>query len=283
MIEKKREALIGENAKRPTVTSRGHAAPRGVVTEKPKNFSASWKRLIQYAKPQMPAAVIALAFAAIGSILSLLGPSQISAMTNAIQKGLTAEMDLGLITKLGIALIVLYLLSWLMGFLQHFIMATVSQRISQRLRTDITNKTNRMPLKYFDTMPFGDILSRITNDIDTIGQSLNLSIAQLVTSVTMFLGSMLMMFLTNWLLALTAIGASVLGFFLMTVIMRFSQKHFNRQQRHLGAINGHVEEIYSGHEIVKAFNAEAQNKEEFKRINRHLRDSVFKSTSLSHT
>ena len=149
------------------------------------------------------------------------------------------------------------------------------------MRTDITNKTNRLPLRYFDSTPFGDILSRITNDIDTIERTLNLSIAQFITSIALFFGSAAMMFLTNWIMALTAILASFLGFFMMSAIMKKSQLHFNRQQRHLGAINGHVEEIYAGHNIVKAYNYEKDSKEEFSRINRHLRDSAFKSTALS--
>ena len=168
-----------------------------------------------------------------------------------------------------------------MNFVQHFIMATVAPTVSSRMRTDITNKTNRLPLRYFDSTPFGDILSRITNDIDTIERTLNLSIAQFITSIALFFGSALMMFLTNWIMALTAIFASFLGFFMMSAIMKKSQLHFNRQQRHLGAINGHVEEIYAGHNIVKAYNYEKDSKEEFSRINRHLRDSVFKSTALS--
>ncbi|MBR1534268.1 MAG: ABC transporter ATP-binding protein [Ruminococcus sp.] len=252
-----------------------------MVTEKPKNFKESWGKMIRYSRPEMPAIVIAMICALIGTIIALVGPGQIQKITDLITEGIMGSIDLDAVTATATFLLTLYGISWIMNFTQHFIMATVSQKISQRLRTDITNKTNRMPLKYFDSTPFGDILSRITNDIDTIGQTLNLSIAQLITSVALFLGSAVMMFITNYILALTAIGASVLGFILMSIIMSKSQKHFNRQQRHLGAINGHVEEIYTGHNIVKAYNAEKTTKEEFSRINRHLRDSVFKATALS--
>ena len=291
MIEKKKEALIGENAKKPVPTRRGPGGPGAVVTEKPKNFRQSWGDMIRYAKPQLPWVIIALVCATVGTVIALIGPGQIQKITDLITAGLPSPeamlsgaspaVDIDAVTATCLFLMILYGISWVMNFTQHFIMATVSQKISQRFRTDITNKTNRMPLRYFDATPFGDILSRITNDIDTIGQTLNLSIAQLVTSVTLFFGSILMMFITNYILAFTAIAASVLGFILMSVIMGKSQKHFDRQQRHLGAINGHVEEIYAGHNIVKAYNAETETKEEFSRINRHLRDSVFKSTALS--
>ena len=279
-IKKSRETLIGADSKRPQA-QKGMGGPRGVITESSDNFGASWKNLLSYAKPQMVAIVIAMLCAVIGTVISLIGPKQIQKITDLITAGVTGSIDLDAVTATVTFLLILYGISWLMNFLQHFIMATVAPTISNRMRTDITDKTNRMPLKYFDSTSFGDILSRITNDIDTIERTLNLSIAQFITSIALFIGSAVMMFITNWILALTAIVASILGFFLMSVIMKRSQLHFNRQQRHLGAINGHVEEIYAGHNIVKAYNYEKESKEEFSRINRHLRDSVFKSTALS--
>lgn len=279
-IKKSRETLIGAGSKRPQA-QKGMGGPRGVITESSDNFGASWKNLLSYAKPQMVGIVIAMVCAVIGTVISLIGPKQIQKITDLITAGVTGSIDLDAVTATVSFLLILYGISWLMNFLQHFIMATVAPTVSNRMRTDISDKTNRMPLKYFDSTSFGDILSRITNDIDTIERTLNLSIAQFITSIALFIGSAVMMFITNWILALTAIVASVLGFFLMSVIMKRSQLHFNRQQRHLGAINGHVEEIYSGHNIVKAYNYEKESKEEFSRINRHLRDSVFKSTALS--
>ncbi len=279
-IKKNREALIGADAKRPQAR-KGFGGPRGVVTEKSDNFGGAWKKMIAYAKPQVPATVIAMTCAVIGTVIALIGPKQIQKITDLITRGITGSIDLDAVTATCTFLLILYGVSWVMNFVQHFIMATVAPTISRRMRTDITEKTNRMPLRYFDATPFGDILSRITNDIDTIERTLNLSIAQFITSIALFFGSAAMMFITNWVLALTAIGASLLGFVLMSVIMKRSQLHFNRQQRHLGAINGHVEEIYAGHNIVKAYNYEKDSKEEFSRINRHLRDSAFKSTTLS--
>ena len=280
VIKKEHESLIGVSSKRPQA-QRGIGGPKGVVTEKPKNFKTSWQKMISFAKPQMPLAVIGLVCAAVGTVVSLIGPRYISQITDLITQGLTGEMQIDEISGVCGFLFLLYGVSWVMGFVQNFMMATFSQRIAQRMRTDITRKTNRMPLKYFDSTPFGDILSRITNDIDTIERSLNMAIGQLVTSVTLFFGSLFMMLITNIWMTLTAAAATALGFFLMSLIMKKSQKHFNRQQRHLGAINGHVEEIYTGHNIVKAYNAEEENEEEFARINRHLKDSVFKATSLS--
>ncbi len=279
-IKKEREALIGVNAKQPQVR-KGMGGPRGVVTEKSDSFGAAWKELLSYAKPQLPAIIIAMTCAVIGTIIALIGPKQIQKITDLITQGIAGTIDLDAVTATCTFLLILYGISWLMNFVQHFIMATVAPTISRRMRTDITDKTNRLPLKYFDATPFGDILSRITNDIDTIERTMNLSIAQFITSIALFVGSALMMFLTNWILAVTAIGASIIGFVFMSVIMKHSQLHFNRQQRHLGAINGHVEEIYAGHNIVKAYNYEKDSKEEFSRINRHLRDSAFKSTTLS--
>ena len=279
--KKKREEFIGSGSKRPTGNNHGPGSNRALVTETPKNFGRSWGRMLSYSRPELPAIIIAMLFALIGTVIALIGPGQIQKITDYITAGMMTGIDLDGLTRTCTLLIILYGVSWVMNFSQHFIMATVSQKISRRFRTDITEKTNRMPLKYFDSTPFGDILSRITNDIDTIGMTLNLSIAQMITSIALFLGSMVMMFVTNYILAFTAIIASLLGFFLMSIIMKKSQLHFNRQQRHLGAINGHVEEIYSGHNIVKAYNAEASTKEEFDRINRHLRDSVFKATALS--
>ena len=279
-IKKEREALIGVNAKQPQA-HKGIGGPRGVVTEKSDNFGAAWKEMLSYAKPQLPAIIIAMTCAVIGTIIALIGPKQIQKITDLITQGIAWTIDLDAVTATCTFLLILYGISWLMNFVQHFIMATVAPTISRRMRTDITDKTNRMSLKFFDATPFGDILSRITNDIDTIERTMNLSIAQFITSIALFIGSALMMFLTNWILAVTAIGASILGFVFMSVIMKHSQLHFNRQQRHLGAINGHVEEIYTGHNIVKAYNYEKDSKEEFSRINRHLRDSAFKSTTLS--
>jgi ATP-binding cassette subfamily B protein len=160
-------------------------------------------------------------------------------------------------------------------------MATITQRISKSLRTGISKKINRLPLKYFDSTSYGDVLSRVTNDIDTIGQPLNQSIGGLIHGVVLFLGSMIMMFVTNPVMALTAIGSTVIGFLMMMLIVTKSQKYFLRQQQALGAMNGHVEETYAGHNVVKAYNGEEQAKVKFTEINDKLYENAWKSQFLS--
>ena len=160
-------------------------------------------------------------------------------------------------------------------------MATVTNKMTKRMRTDIAHKINRLPLKYLDSRSYGDILSRVTNDVDLIGQTLNNSLSTLVGSITLFIGSLIMMFVTNWIMALTAIASTIIGFGLMSVIMSKSQKYFTQQQNSLGAINGHIEEIYSGHNVVKAYNGEKGAKQTFDNINKQLYTSAWKSQFLS--
>ncbi len=279
MIEKKKTD-VGANIKGP-IRHKG-AGPGGkFVGEKPKDFKKTWAKLIRYSKRFIKPVVIALVCAVLATFISLAGPSILSKITDIITSGLLTGIDESSVVRLCIIMFVLYGISWVLVFSQNYIMSTVTQKLSFKLRKDIVEKTNRMPLKYFDSTAYGDVLSRITNDIDTIGMTLNQSIGQLVTSITLFMGSLVMMFVTNYIMALTAIVSSVIGFLLISVIMKHSQKHFSRQQRHLGAMGGHVEEIFSGQIIVKTYNAQESSMQEFERINRHLRDSVFKSMSLS--
>lgn len=279
MIEKKK-TIVGADMKKPPIGHRG--GPGGKFNgEKPTNFKKALSELMQYSKSLVPPVIIAVVCAIIGTIIALTGPKVLQKITEIITQGLASTIDVKLVTSYCVFMMVLYGISWVLTFSQNYIMATVTQKLSKRLRTDITEKTNRLPLNYFDTTSYGDVLSRITNDIDTIGMTLNQSIGMLVSSITMFFGSLFMMFITNYIMAFTAVGACILGFVLMSIIMKHSQKHFSRQQRHLGAINGHVEEIYTGHIVVKSFNAEKAAKEDFERINHHLRDSSFKASALS--
>lgn len=282
MIEKKK-TMVGENMKKVPVSHRGGHGPGSnkFHGEKPSDFKATWGKLIKYSKNHIPAVIVAIVFAMIATIVSLVGPNILSRITDLITQGIMTTVDTGAVTKLCVFMVVLYALSWVLNFSQHYIMATVTQKLSKRLRTDIVEKTNRLPFCYFDKVSYGDVLSRITNDVDTIGMTLNQSIGMLVSNVTLFVGSLFMMFITNYIMAFTAVMTSILGFMFMSLIMKHSQKHFSRQQRHLGAINGHVEEIYSGHLVVKAFNAQKSSKKDFERINRHLRDSSFKASALS--
>lgn len=257
----------------------GHG--KGMPGEKPKDFKASIGKLIAYSGKYLWALGISLVFAFIGSVLTIIGPDYIKKMTSLIQEGIMGEMNLAAIGRVGWILVVIYVISALFSYGQSFIMATVTQIISKNLRRDISAKINHLPLKYFDSTTLGDILSRVTNDVDTIGHTLNQSASQLVSSITLFIGSFIMMFITDYRMALAAIISSFFGFFLMSLIMSNSQKFFIRQQKYLGQINGHVEESYAGHNVLKAYNAEEIVCKEFDSINESLRKSTFWAQFLS--
>lgn len=257
--------------------------PRGVaLQDQPKHdFSATWGKLIAYCKPYFPAIIVAVIAAVGGTIFTILGPDRLSEMTDLITQGLMSGIDLAAVGTIALTLVAFYSTSVILSYAQGFIMATVTQRVSKKMRTDISEKINRLPLKYFDSTSYGDILSRVTNDVDTIGQTLNQSVGSLVSAVTLLVGSVVMMFATNWIMALVAIGASIIGFAIMMVIISRSQKYFTRQQELLGEINGHVEEVYAGHNVVKAYNAEKKLNEEFQRINKGLYSSAWKAQFMS--
>lgn len=192
-----------------------------------------------------------------------------------------SRVDIEKIFRICITLVILYIVAYFANFFQGFIMATVNQRVSQNLRGAISNKINRIPLKYFDTTSYGDVLSRITNDVDTIGQTLNNSISTIIGAGALFIGSLIMMFVTNWIMALSGIVATLIGFILMNVIIKKSQKYFIMQQNVLGQANGYVEEAYSGQEIIKAYNAEDEVQTKFEKINQKLYVSGWKSQFFS--
>ncbi len=192
-----------------------------------------------------------------------------------------AKVDIEKIFKICITLVILYIVAYFANFFQGFIMATVNQKVSQDMRGAISKKINRIPLKYYDTTSYGDILSRITNDVDTIGQTLNNSISTLIGAGALFIGSLIMMFVTNWIMALSGIVATLIGFILMNVIIKKSQKYFIMQQNVLGQANGYVEEAYSGQEIIKAYNAEDEVQLSFEKINQKLYVSAWKSQFFS--
>ena len=270
---------------------RGPGGPHGPgprVAEKPKNFKAAMAKLIGFVKPFLVPIIVALVFAIAGTVLNLLGPNILSDLTNAIQRSFVQDnipgvydIDMSRVFHLCIFLVVIYGAGLICSYVQGIIMATVTQKNSRSLRTAISKKINLLPLKYFDSNSIGDVLSRVTNDVDTIGQTLNQSVVTLVTSVVMLVGSIVMMFYNNWIMAFTAIGASLIGFVFMFLIMGKSQKYFARQQRFLGDINGHIEESYAGHNVVKAYNAERKVKKTFDDINYKLYSSAWKSQFLS--
>lgn len=257
--------------------------PRGGMGggEKAKNFSATWAKLIGYCKAYMPAIIIALVLAAGGAIFTIIGPDKISEITDIITQGLATSIDLDSIIKICFSLVVIYALSALFSYLQGFIMATVTQRVSKKMRTEISGKINRLPLRYFDKTSYGDVLSRVTNDVDTIGQTLNQSIGGLVSAIALLAGTLIIMLTTNVLMALTAVVATLIGFVLMMVIMSKSQKYFMRQQKELGQINGQIEEVYSNHNVVKVYNGQRQAQQVFAETNGKLRESNHNAQFLS--
>ena len=249
--------------------------------EKPKDFKKAMAQLLRFLKPFLVPVVVALAFAVAGTVLNLLGPNYVEDLTDLIEAGFVAPIDMAAVTRVCILLVVLYGCGLLFSYIQGLIMASVTQKNAKALRTAISQKINRLPLKYFDSHAVGDVLSRVTNDVDMIGQTLNQSLVTFVTAVVMLIGSVVMMFVTNWVMALTAIVASLVGFVFMFLIMGKSQKYFVRQQRLLGEIDGHIEEVYAGHNVVKAYNAEQAVGRQFADINYKLYTSAWKAQFFS--
>ena len=202
-------------------------------------------------------------------------------LPDSVYSLIAPSIDMGKVQQIGFILVTFYALSYLFSAIQGWITAGVTQRVSQQLRGDISRKINRLPMAFYNRTSTGDILSRVTNDVDLISQSLNQSIGNLITSVILLFGSLLMMLITNLWMTLTAILASLLGFVVMFVIMGRSQKYFARQQRHLGALNGHIEEMYTGHTVVKAYNGEAAAQQTFDEMNDKLRESGFRAQTLA--
>ena len=263
---------------------RGPRGPMGggAPAEKAKDFKGAIKRLFSELKDFRILIAIALILAMLGSILSIIAPNKLSELTDEIQKGLMQPvMNMDAIKSIALTLAGFYIASALFTFIESLAMTDVANKFAKRLRTRITEKINKLPLKYFDKHSTGDILSRVTNDIDTIAQSMNQSLGTLVSSVTLFLGSIIMMFYTNWIMAITAIVSSLLGFILMFVILGKSQKYFVARQEELGRLNGHIEEIYSSLNVVKVYNGTKQSDEKFDKLNRDVYDANRKSQFLS--
>ncbi len=249
--------------------------------EKPKNMKNALIKLASYCKKQMGVIVFALVLAVIGAVLTILGPDQISKITDYMYDGITGKIDMEGIAKVGIFLLAIYLISALCSFLQNFIMATVTQIISKRLRGAIDRKINRLPFKYFSDNSYGDVLSRVTNDVDLIGQAMSNSIASMVSAAAQFIGCLIMMYYTNWIMASTTVLTTIIGLVLMALIMSHSQKFFADRQKSLGKLNGYIEEMYSGHDVIRISGAEKLVKDRFDELNNAVRVANFKSQFLS--
>ena len=258
--------------------------PRGKMqnpADKAKDFKGAIKRLFEELDKYKIAITIALILAMLGAIIGITAPNILSKLTDEISKGLLGEMNISKVKQIAITLGLMYIANSLFIYIQSILMADVSNKFAKDLRTSISEKINKLPLRYYDLHSKGDILSRVTNDVDTIAQTMNQSLATLVTSVTLFLGTIIMMFYTNWIMALTAIFASIIGFILMFLILGRSQKYFTARQTELGKLNGHIEEIYSSLNVVKVYNGEAKANEKFDELNKSVYEANLKSQFLS--
>lgn len=245
------------------------------------NLIESWKKIFAYSKKWLPAIVVAISCALASTVLTLIGPNKIKELTELITQGFFTGIDMPAVAKIGVMLVILYVFGWTFSAIQGWIMSSVTQKVSYRLRDDISNKINCLPMSYFHKTSTGDVLSRVTNDVDTLAQSMNNSVGTLVSATTLFVGSLVMMVITNPIMAVTAVIATLIGFSLMLFIMKFSQKYFERMQINLGALNGHIEESFSGHTVVKAYNGEKKVIKSFNDLNDKLRISAFKAQSLA--
>ncbi len=267
-----------------TTNRRGMRHPgMPVAMSKEKVTKGTWSKLLKYCKNYWAFIIIAIICACGGTVLTLIGPDKISEITDTITKGImpNAKMDMDKIKSTAMILAVLYGVGAILSATQGFIMSTVTQCVSRKLRNDISVKINKLPMNYYHHNSTGDVLSRVTNDVDMIATSLNMSIGTMVSAVTLFAGSLIMMIKTDVVMTIAGVLSTLLGFVLMMVIMKHSQKYFTKQQMNLGAINGHIEEIYSGHTVVKAYNGEDKANKQFDELNEALRNSGFKAQAMS--
>ncbi|RHR32955.1 ABC transporter ATP-binding protein [Clostridium sp. AF19-22AC] len=266
----------------------GHGPGRGMVPgEKPKDLKGTMKKLLGYMKVYKFQLFFVLIFAVGGTIFNIVGPKILGKATTEIFNGLVSKvsgeggMDFEKIGRILLFTLSLYVISALFSFVQGYIMTGISQKMTYRLRREISLKINRMPMNYFDTKTHGEVLSRVTNDIDTLGQSLNQSATQMITSVTTIIGVFIMMLSISPLMTVVALLILPISIGLISIIMKRSQKYFRGQQEYLGNVNGQVEEVYGGHNIIKAFNKEEDVITEFDETNNKLYDSAWKSQFIS--
>jgi ATP-binding cassette, subfamily B, multidrug efflux pump len=262
----------------------GHG-PGGMMMkgEKARDFKGTMKKLINYLSVYKISLITVFIFAAASSLFSIVGPKILGRATTELFNGIiakiagTGNIDFDYIGKIMITLIALYGFSSLLSYIQGWVMSSVSMKVSYGFRKDISEKINRMPLRYFDGTNHGEVLSRVTNDVDTLSQTLNQSLSQIITSVTTVIGVLIMMFSISWVMTLVAIGILPISMMLIMTIVKRSQKYFKEQQDYLGHLNGHIEEMYGGHLVMKAFNGEKKSVEEFNEMNTKLYGVAWKS------
>ena len=248
---------------------------------KTKQDSSLWRQLSPYLKGFHLFFLVAILFSIVSSIITVIGPDKLKEITDAITKGMGGAIDIDKITSIALTLAILYGVGALVSYSSSFIISTMIQRFAERLRNAIAEKINRVPLQYFDSHEQGDTLSRVTNDVDLMTQSFNQSLVQMVSSIVLLIGSIFMMFKTDWHLAVTAIVSVFAGFALSSIIMVKSQPLFKQQQDNLAKVSGYVEEIYSGHNVVISYNGRHQAKDHFDAINQDLYHSMWKSQFFS--
>lgn len=254
---------------------------RQIYTGEKVDMGVQLSRLTGHSRDMVLPFIVAILFACAGVVLTIIGPNQLSKITQYIIDGIAAGINMEAIARTALFLLGLYVLSAIFSFLQHFILATVTLRLSNRLRADIFDKVNRAPMKLFGRIPYGDILSRMTNDVNTLVQSLSNSLPSMVSAAAQFIGCLVMMFITEWHMSIAAVGATLLGFALMGLIMSRSQKYFLARQTSLGQLNGYVEEMYSGHDVVRISRAEKKMKSELDRLNKEVYQANRKSQFIS--
>ena len=278
---------MSQTANHPRRGPMGHGHGPGAPVEKAKDFQGTIRKILTYMGNYKSALVIVLIFAVASTVFNVIGPKILSRATTELFNGLMSKLsggsgiDFAKIGRILLILLSIYVCSAVFSFVHGWIMTGISQKMTFRMRREISEKINRMPMKYFESRTVGDVLSRITNDVDTMGQSLNQSITQLITSVATIIGVFIMMLTISPLMTLIAIVILPVSMILMMFVMKFSQKHFTNQQKYLGEVNGQVEEIYSGHNVVKVFNREEQVIKTFDETNAKLYESAWKSQFLS--
>ena len=238
-------------------------------------------RIAEYMRSSMGIIIAALILAALSAVMTIIGPDKIGQIATLMSDGLTGSIDLAAIAKIGIFLAVIYALSAVFSFIQHYTMAVVTLKMSYRMRGELSDKINKVPQKYFNTTSQGDILSRITNDVSTLQQGLTNSLPMIISAATQFVGCLIMMFVTEWHLALVSVGVTLVGMLLVVLIMSKSQSFFSARQKSLGELNGYVEEMYSGHEVVRISRAGRKIGAQFDRLNSAVYDANWKSQFLS--
>ena len=253
------------------------------IPQKPKNMKKSFGKLFRYLKVYMPLIIVSVTLIVASTIIRLVGPNKLGELTDLISNSFKGKpFTMSQIWKIASLLICLYVLGAVFTYVANYIIGKVCFALmSNKLRKEIQEKINKLPLKYIDKVPYGDILSTVTNDIDTIGQTLHTSVASLVGAVVLFVGSLTMMFVTNWILALCAVGSTILGFLIMTIIIKNSQKYFVEQQKRLAELDGVIEEVYSGQTVIGVYNAKDETKEKFENVNKRLYTTGWKSQFFS--